>query len=486
MPKKQAKQRPSIRKMLLIALSILLLLLVPVYAYQANWFVPDPEASTSQPVITHRFSDSFTANTLNRDAWDTIVVTNPGSPVMRPLSGNLRLRITEEKTGNLIVQHKQKIQPLSDFRADAYMYRPQSVNKDAEVIGSLMFRTNKMETVSVSWIVKTGSKDKLRFRVMDNQNKVLFERIAEVNTERALVRMIRVKNEYRALYKTSHDDSADTAWTSLGSCRSTCAQNLGAEGAIALRVTNSDKTPKPSTFELDKVVISWQNGQDKPEPVTVESFTDAFENADLAKQWVTNKSANEVVITESKSQDLTIRLPENKKGDTAYIGRIARRDPVVALEKEFTYTAHVFKPAVTGQGSGDVAIGFRSATEENKESARILWRATEKDGDIRFVVRNEKGEDVEVGRVANIKFNKVWLQLQRINKDGNNYYRAFYRVGDDDNKWIQVGKDAAEESLGESGRLFIYGRSLQGVTSGNPYTPSVIVRVDEARATIKK
>lgn len=167
-----------------------------------------------------------------------------------------------------------------------------------------------------------------------------------------VLRLVRVDTEYRAYFKPTLEVPSDVSWVFVGQCLKTnkCSNGLGGSGTLQYLAVNNlfaKMLPQIQT-RVDSISIGWQLGDTKPAPITTTSFRDSFSNGISVKEWTKVVSPATVKVTETTTDNLRISLPGDTNGKVQSIARLTRKTPVIGIDKNFNYTATIYRPTVTG------------------------------------------------------------------------------------------------------------------------------------------
>lgn len=182
-------------------------------------------------------------------------------------------------------------------------------------------------------------------------------------------------------------------------------------------------------------------------PKVTESFSDVFKDGVINdEKWVVTKTEG-VNVTENSNDLLRIGVSAGGISGKAKNGILTFKE-LIKNKGDFRAVAVVYKPIVTGDGTGITAFRFSSSGSEDKEMAAVRWVVNGTSSKIVFTIIDDKGKRLETNAVE-VRSNVAVLRLDRINKK----YRAFYKVGADttaDVSWISLGADM-DASLGNEG-----------------------------------
>ncbi len=206
-------------------------------------------------------------------------------------------------------------------------------------------------------------------------------------------------------------------------------------------------------------------------PKITESFADAFKDGVINEdKWIISKTEG-ANITETTADNLRFAVGDGNTGGKVKAGTLILKE-LLKNNGDFRATAVVYKPVVTGEGTGITALRFSSKGTDDDEAAVVRWQVSGTSSKVVFVVNGADGNRMET-QAVDIQSNIAILRLDRINKK----YRAFYKVGRDtsaDTNWIPLGAEA-DASLGNEGHISI---TTHNAGVSNKY-PKVIGRVDQ-------
>lgn len=467
----------------LVAVSLLLMNV-------SSFSLLNPKASALTPKLSRRYTDNFKSETINEDFWKTSKVTKGDATkiaIKTTTLDNLAMVLPADKDSSWAgLLMKDPVKDLDDFRLDAVIYRPQVTGAGTARVG-IQFRSagdENDEVAGLFWRATSGSSaDEIVFYVNGGGGKRRITQTVKMESKSAVLRLVRVNKTYVAYFKNGTDLTGDSPWQLVGQCTETkdCNKGLGKGGTLLLQSYNGedkDKYPQVIT-RIDTAIVAWEDASYTP-PAKA-SFSDAFANQTVSKLWKQNVSDG-AKITETKGENLVFSIPDTNTSSKVGYARVRRTSPTVGIEKDFSYTATVYKPTVKSAGAGFGGISFVSASNENKESASLRWIVTENASYLSFSVVDRKGTSVEKAR-KDISASRVTLRLSRFGTK----YRAFYRTGNDgDSAWINVGDVAEEETLGESGVFIISASNLGVKVDGKEKFPAVVFRVDSAYGNVEK
>lgn len=206
-------------------------------------------------------------------------------------------------------------------------------------------------------------------------------------------------------------------------------------------------------------------------PKITESFVEAFKDGVINEdKWAITKTDG-VSVVETTTDNLRFVVEEGNIGGKVKAGTLTFKE-LLKDSGDFRATAVVYKPVVTGEGTGITAIRFSSKGTDDDEAAVVRWQVNGTSSKVIFLVNGANGKRMET-QAVDIKSNIAVLRLDRINKK----YRAFYKVGRDtsgDTNWIPIGAEA-DVSLGNEGRISI---ATHNAGVSNKF-PKVVGRMDQ-------
>lgn len=434
-----------------------------------------PKASSNQPTLTQMFSDVFKADAINAEKWGTW--KNGDASIKQTAANNLRMDIpqgsVEDKAKQASLVYKVALEDKKDFRIASTLYPPTVTGEGTGVSG---FRfsstgTGDDEGAVLKWTVATvgtTTTRKVQFVVRGPDGKVMFQKEADFASPVGMLRLDRVSDTYRAFYKAGRDITSDTAWTALGEFKH---ETLGNGGKLTLFTANQAKAYPKVAGRFDEVRIRWQG----EESGNME-FADAFSAGAISAKWQTWNTTG-ATVKETKYDNLLIGIPtgavDNKPGSVRFV----RKEPVVGEGKDFIMTTTLYKPTVTGDGTGASGLVFRSFTEVDKEVAMIRWEVTNTPtSKLVFLVKNPDGTLSQKASV-DVTANKLTLRLSR----KGDKYTAHYRVGDSDKDLVKIGKDESVE-FGADGSLGLFASNVGNDTK----FPKVAARFDSTWGRLAK
>lgn len=458
----------------LFILAVSALVLSGNFASIVTPFAPllKPFASSNQPKLTEHFTDAFKADAINTEKWT--VNKSGDASITQTAANNLRIDIpagsVNGKAKGAGLTFKEKFKEYGDFRVVAVVYRPVVTGEGVGMTGIRFASSGSAddEGAVIRWQVK-GTTSKVVFVVTAADGTRLESQADDLPSNIAVLRLERINKKYRAYYKTGRDTSGDVPWKELGQEQNS---TLGNEGRVILFTNNAgadSKFPKV-VGRFDTVNIGWEG-----EPKNTITFSDAFANGVLAKQWVAKGSAG-AVARETKADNLNLTVPAGAVGGKPGYMRVTRKSPTVGSDKDFSFTAVMFKPTVTGEGRGAAGLSFNSATSVDDEAAQIRWVVEGATSKLVFTVRNPDGTLAERAE-ASVTQNKLTLRLVR--KDDK--YTAWYRTGDSDTDFVQIGHEE-NAVFGANGFVGLFANNL-GV--GGKY-PRVTGRFDQVNGSVEK
>lgn len=434
------------------------------------------KASQANPKITESFADPFSDGKLDETKW-TVVKSN-GVTIVETVGDNLRLDIPagglNGKAQGANLTFKELLKNTGDFRAMAVVYRPIVTGEGSGATG-IRFSSKGSdddEAAGVQWRV-SGTSSKVIFFVNGADGKRMETGQADIKSNVAVLRFDRINKKYRAFYKVGADLSADTSWISLGS---EANATLGNEGYLSVFTNNASGNTKFAKVagRVDQINFGWEG-----DPATRVSFSDAFADGVLAKNWRIGKSAGAQVY-ENKGDNLIMALSTGNVNGKARYANIVRTSPVIPQNKDFTLNASVFKPAVVGAGQGFAGLAFVSTGSVDDEAASVRWHVSGTTvSKLVFVVRAPDGtlsEQASVNLAATVK--KVTLRLIRT----GDKYAAHYRTSQDgDTDFVRIGA-AVSSNFGAAGHVLL---NVNNIGTGSKF-PRVIGQFDQVSGSVAK
>lgn len=206
-------------------------------------------------------------------------------------------------------------------------------------------------------------------------------------------------------------------------------------------------------------------------PKVTESFMDPFKDGVVNEDVWTVAKTDGVTVAETEADNLRVDVNEGSVGGKVKAGTLTYKE-LFKNNGDFRAVAVVYKPIVTGEGTGITAIRFSSKGEDDDEAAVVRWQVSKDSSKISFLVNGADGKRMETQQ-AEVKSNIAVLRLDRINKR----YRAFYKVGNDttgDKNWVALGNET-DASLGNEGSISI--STHNGGVAGK--FPKVAGRLDQ-------
>ncbi len=448
-----------------------------------------PQASALKPKVTEGFSDAFKSGTINLDKW--IVNKTGDASVVETPTDNLRITVpagaqnNAAKGGNIVF--KQVITDNGDFRAIAVLRRP-LVTGDGTGVAGIRFNSTgdkNDEGAVVRWVItkttngtKTTTTSKASFFVTNYKGQVIESEQVDLPTPTTVFQLVRVNKTYRAYYKLGADVSADLDWKPLGT-----EQNgkLGQDGNLLFFAHNAgvnDKFPKV-VAAFDQVSIGWEG-----KPATTMGFSDAFANGNVGTVWKPILSTGATVVENAKD-NLQIVIPTGAVNGKPGRASLVRMNPTIAEDKNFAFNAAIFKPVV-GTGIGAAGITFQSTGNQDAEAASIQWVVNGSQSHLLFSVHSPDPKNHTLLERATVDLNtfpaKPTRLTLRLARSGNKY-TAWYRTGDADTDWVNIGQEE-NNVLGGDGKLAIFASNV-GASSPKLY-PRVIARFDGANGSVQK
>lgn len=206
-------------------------------------------------------------------------------------------------------------------------------------------------------------------------------------------------------------------------------------------------------------------------PKLTRSLGDAFKTDVLNLDTWTPHAVEGATIIQTSKDNLRITVPSGNLNSKAKSANISYKE-LIAQNGDFRVVTVLYRPLVTGEGTGVSGIRFASKGSENDEGATIQWRVNGAKSTVLFSVRGADGKKLE-SQQDDLTTNVAVLRIDRVNKK----YRAFYKVGNEltgDVGWKRLG-DEFDASLGNEGYVSLF-TSNTGV--GDKF-PKVAGRFDQ-------
>ncbi len=475
------KTSSSKRNMLsVVSFITLLVILVSVFVLSGSFSdlittITKSKASQANPKITQSFGDAFKDGSINAEKW--IVTKSDGVSVTETTTDNLRFDIpagaVNAKARGGTMTFKEVLKDNGDFRAMAVVYRP-IVTGDGMGITGIRFSSkgeDDDEAAVVRWQVN-GTNSKAVFFVNGADGTRMETDRANITGNIAILRLERINKKYRAFYKLGKDFSGDTDWIALGFETNA---TLGNEGRISIFTHNGgvkDKFPKV-VGRFDEFHLGWEG-----KPAAGISFSDAFANGTLGKNWKVYKTDGAQVY-ENANDNLIMSLTSGALNGKPRHAQIVRTLPVVPEDKNFVLNTTLFKPTVVGEGSGLSGLAFVSTGNVDDEAAQIRWVVSGTTvSKLVFLVRAPDGSLAEqTGVNLDAKVKGLTLRLLR----NGNKYAAFYRIGDSDADFIKIGTDTSS-NFGAAGHVMLM---VNNIGAGGKF-PRVVGRFDDVSGSVSK
>ncbi len=201
------------------------------------------------------------------------------------------------------------------------------------------------------------------------------------------------------------------------------------------------------------------------------SFNETFGNGLIdAGKWKVTKS-DDVTVTETTGDNLRIVVPAGAVAGKSRNGKLMYKE-TVSQGKNFSYSARLYKPIVTGAGMGRTSVRFVDNNKTDAEGASISWEVS--GGTSQLVYRVNIGGSITESSVA-----VVGNSAQVVLKRAGNEYSASYRMNsfDDDTAFETLG-EAVTSTAVNGGRL-----TLGVENTGVGGFPRVVGRVDNVILT---
>ncbi len=459
----------------------LLVILVSVFVLSGSFSdlvttINKSKASQANPKTTESFADPFNDGNVNDAKW--LVQKSIGTTVVETATDNLRLDIPagglDGKPQGASITFKELLKDNGDFRAMAVVYKPIVTGEGSGVTG-VRFSSKGAdddESAGVQWRIN-GATSKVIFFVNGADGKRMETGHADIKSNVAVLRLDRINKKYRAFYKVGADMTADTSWISLGS---EINATLGNEGHLSVFTNNAAGNTKFAKVagRVDQINFGWEG-----DPRTRDSFSDAFADGVLAKNWKVGRSDGAQAY-ENKGDNLILALSTGSaNGKTRYV-HVVRTTPSIPENKDFTLVASMFKPAVVGAGQGFAGLGFVSTGSSDDEAAAVRWHVSGTTVNrLVFVVRAPDGslsERASVNVASTVK--KLTFRLTRV----GDKYAAFYRLSQDgDAEFLRIGTDVSS-NFGAAGHVLL---NVNNIGLGGKF-PRVIGQFDQVSGSVAK
>lgn len=462
-----------------ISFVTLLIILASVFVLSGSFSdlvttITKSKASMANPKLTEGYSDAFKDGVVNTEKLAALI--SGDATITETAADNLKITIPAGKQNNKTkggkLEFKQTFNDTGDFRVVAVVYRPVITGEGTGITGVRFASTgtDDDEGAAIGWRV-SGTNSKIWFVVRGPDGTKLESQQDTLDSNIAVLRLERVNKKYRAFYKPGRDLTGDVGWKPLGSEWNAA---LGNEGRVYLYANNQGAAGKyPKVIgRIDQVSIHWEGA-----PSQKTSFTDAFANDVVGKNWKTAKNTGGQVYENTKDK-LIMSLPNGAVQNKPRYTYINRKEPAIPEGKEFAIQAQLFKPTVVGEGGGYAGIRFASAGNVDDEAAMVRWVVGTNANRLVFLVRAPDGtlsERAVVNLTGTEK--KLTLRLTRV----GDKYKGWYRTGDSDTDWVLIGKEESA-NFGANGQM--------GLVVGNGLVagkfPRVIGRFDFASGSVAK
>lgn len=459
----------------LVALMVGLAVVVGVMAYKSvsNQAVPLDVMVVEQPT-SFAVADRFGDGKIDKGNWR--VVKADKVEVKESNADNLNVVVpagaVDSKARAGAVVFKDDVSAATDFVAAIRLYKP-TVNGEGVGRAGVRFAGGEgedAEGVSLYWEVGSGVSE-LVFSVKSGSADPRVQRVAVDGKQGQLV-IKRTGAEYLAAYRMDNFDD-DNPYEEIGEPVSSSAV---AGGKIRLFANNAGKDNK-----YPRTVARFDSVKMKSNPKnSVMSDNFAGEGALEASMW--GISTKGIPGNMSKANgNLVLNVPAaSKPAQGEFVNNVVRATSVAEIAKDTRGVAVVemFKPQLTGNGSGVVGLSFNSESDKNEESASVRWVVTGNSSRLVFVVRNAKGNVVERNSVS-IPRGRNRLTLRLMHGDG--VYRASYRLGpglDDDTGFKALGSER-NERLGAKGYFSVFATHQPAGSNA----PEVKARLDSFRVS---
>lgn len=497
----QSKQSKGLGISFFLSVGTLLIIFVSILVLSGKFSslvtgIVRPHATMAIPQVNQGFSDPFKAGgEPNPGKWTTFVTNKDMVQVFETPSDNLRMQIKAGATGGSYngggVTFNQSIADGADFRVLGVVYMPIVTGDVGSAVTGIRFASNEndkvnAESTSIRWIVRKDKANKIDqsfviFTVLDNQGKSIYTKQADIKSNVAVFRIIRVHEAYRAGFQLGSDASSDASTVWLTDSDVSDGKKLGQDGRISLFTTNNGTKDHYASVvgRFDSASIQWQDLKLTPTPNTKDTFSDAFSNDQILKTvWKIQTSGQNATITANQANNLALTLLGGTSPDSASLWRTT---PDVPKGKDFMMNAYVYKPKVIGTGNAVTGILFAEPKFVPAGTAKIQWvySADAKTNKLQFILMgNDRVWHVKAETpVTNAKQMAITLSLRRI--DGK--YAGWYRFGDSDADWKQLGISESEP-FDAIGNMILFASN----TKGTEKFPFVNVQIDTASGWVSK
>lgn len=188
------------------------------------------------------------------------------------------------------------------------------------------------------------------------------------------------------------------------------------------------------------------------QPKLTEGFTDAFKADTINEDKWTIGKLGDVVITQTAANNLRMDVPAGSQDNKAKRASLTFKE-LLEDKGDFRIIAVVYRPVVTGEGTGITGLQFASAGAGDDEGAVVQWLVNGSTSKVTFVVRGPDGTRLESEQEDLVSTVAVF-RLDRVNRQ----YRAYYKVGNElsaDTGWKELGV-RGNPTLGNEGRVILF------------------------------
>jgi hypothetical protein len=206
-------------------------------------------------------------------------------------------------------------------------------------------------------------------------------------------------------------------------------------------------------------------------PKVTESFSDAFKTDSINTEKWTVQTTNARIV-QTAANNLRMDIPGLSEAGKLNSARLIFKE-LIKDKGDFQAIVVVYRPIVTGEGTGVTGVRFASVGAEDDEGAVVQWKVNGSQSTVSFVVTGENGARLE-SQSDTLNSNIAVFRLDRINKK----YRAYYKVGSDtsaDVGWKALGQEQ-NGKLGSDGRIVLFTSN----TGAGVKFPKVVGRFDSA------
>ncbi|MFH0749776.1 MAG: hypothetical protein V1917_02570 [Candidatus Gottesmanbacteria bacterium] len=209
------------------------------------------------------------------------------------------------------------------------------------------------------------------------------------------------------------------------------------------------------------------------QPKLTQGFTDAFKaDAINTDKWTVGKNGNASIV-QTAYDNLRINIPAGNVSSAGKYGYLMFKERFDD-KADFRIVGVLYRPIVTGDGSGTTGLRFSSSGSADDEGARIQWIVNGTASKVKFTVSAADGTILE-SKDADLSSTFAVFRLDRVNKT----YRAYYKVDrdeSDDAKWIRLGQEY-NATLGNAGNVAIFTNNV----GKDGKFPKVVGRFDTVR-----